>query len=290
MRGHVYRIIMNILKRLSTLLPDKVIINYLYRSRYGKKPDLKNPKTFNEKIQWLKLYNRDPLYTSMADKYEARKYVSEKVGEKHVVPLLGVWDSFDEIDFDALPDKFVLKCNHDSGSFVICTDKNKLDKKSAKTRLETALKRNYYTPYREWAYKNINKKIIAEKHIGYVDIDYRLFMFDGELRFIECFLDGVTNRRVNLYLPDWTYLHVQHEYPIDPDNQVTPPHNFDEMIELAKALSKDIPFLRVDLWNIDGHVYLNELTFYPNSGVGVFTPGEWDEKIGSWLTLPNKRR
>lgn len=275
-----------VIKYLASFIPDKTYLKMRFRLKMKKSLNLSDPKTFNEKINWLKLYNRNPLYTQMVDKYEMRKYVSEKIGEQYVVPLLGVWDTFDEIDFDELPDKFVLKCNHDSGSYVICTDKKNLDKKSAKIRIEDALKRNYYTGYREWAYKNVNKKIIAEPYLSYIGIDYRLFMFNGELKFVECFLDGVTDRRVNLYLPDWTYLPVVHEYPIDKDYQVEKPENFEEMVEIATVLSKDISLLRVDLWSIDGQIYVNEFTFFPNAGVGQFQPEEWDEKIGSWLVLP----
>jgi len=266
-------------------LPERTYVNLRYRWQVGRKLNLDNPKTFNEKLQWLKFYNRNPEYTKMVDKVDARKYVSERIGEKHIVPLLGVWNSFDEIDFNQLPNSFVLKCNHDSGSYVIVEDKKSFDAKKARKRINRALKRNFYYNGKEWPYKNVVPRVFAEERMGYVELDYRFFCFAGEVKFIEVFIDGVTNRRVNLYTPDWQYMPVRHQYPNAPEYTVCKPNNLNEMINVASKLSENIPFLRVDLWSIDGSIYFNELTFFPNGGFGDFSPQEWDKTIGEYLNL-----
>jgi len=225
----------------------------------------------------------------MVDKIEARKYVADKIGKQHVVPILGVWNSFDEIEFDKLPESFVLKCNHDSGSYVIVTDKKRMDVNKARKRITNALKRNFYYNAKEWPYKDVRALVFAEKHVGYVKTDYRFFVFNGQVRFIEVFIDGVTNRRVNLYTPDWEYMAVCHQYPTDATYEVERPDKLEEMMNIAVKLAHGIPFLRVDLWIIGNNIYFNEFTFCPNAGFGSFDPVEYDTIFGEYLVLPNRR-
>ena len=275
-------------------MPDKAYLKMAFRANTGKKLNLKDPKTFNEKLQWLKLYNRKPEYTTMVDKYEAKKYVAEKLGEEYIIPTLGVWDRFDDIDFDALPDQFVLKCTHDSGGLVICRDKSKLDKEKAKEKIETSLKNNYYWNGREWPYKNVKPRILAEQYMedesGNGLRDYKFFTFNGESKFLYlsegledhatasisfCGLDG---REMPFHRADYKPFS---ELPAMPEN-------FSDMVELSDRLAKlvDSPFVRCDFYSVDGHIYFSEITFTPCGGALPFEPGEWDETLGNWIKLP----
>lgn len=271
-------------------IPDDEYCKVLYKARFGEEINLDNPKTYNEKIQWLKLYDRNPLYTTMADKIAAREYVSSKIGSEYVVPMYGAWDYFDEIDFDQLPNEFVLKCNHDCGSFVVCKDKNTFDFERAKQKLENALTLNFYLHRREWVYKDIKPQILAEKYMGFIEEDYRFVVFNGEVKFFYCGLDWAepTRKKFNIYLPDLTYIPVRHSYPTNPNYNLKKPKHFAEMMEVSIKLAERLPLLRVDLWQQQGQVYVNELTFYQSAGFGIFDPEEWDEIIGSWLVLPER--
>ena len=279
-----------------TLLSDKAYLKQLFKAKMGYELDLKNPKTFNEKLQWLKLYDRRPEYTTMADKYKAKKYVADLIGEEHIIPTLGVYDSPDDIDFDALPNQFVLKCNHNSGlGNCICTDKSKLDFEKVKEELRQGLEEDYYLNEREWPYKNVPRKIICEKYMvdesGYELKDYKFFCFDGEVKMM-LIISGRPNLKSDYFDCEFNHLPITKcgPYPTNFDSSLCKPQNMEEMIRIAKTLSAGIPHVRVDLYDIDGNIYFGELTFTSGGGFQAYEPVEWDYTIGSWLTLPKKRR
>ncbi|MCD7717143.1 MAG: glycosyl transferase [Lachnospiraceae bacterium] len=276
-------------------MPDTWYLKMAYRINIGKKLNLKTPQTFCEKIQWLKLHDRRPEYTLMVDKYEAKKYVADKIGEKYIIPTLGVWDSFDDIDFDALPNQFVLKCTHDSGGLVICTDKNRFDKMVAKRKIVKSLSREYYRIGREWPYKCVKHRIIAEQYMtdntqlnGKNDLtDYKFYCFNGEPKFLYVSL-GLQDHSTALisYLTlDWQFAPFQRDDYKNFEKLPPKPSNFDEMLLVARKLSENIPFLRVDLYEIDDAVYFSELTFSPTSGFMPFKPDMWEYIVGEWISL-----
>ena len=272
-------------------LPDAVYLKGCFRAKMGYKLDLENPKTFNEKLQWLKLHDRNPAYTQMVDKYAVREYIKNTIGEKYLIPLLGVWDSFDEIDFDKLPNQFVLKCNHDSGTVIICKDRNTFDIKDARKRVTRALKRNYYYSGREWPYKNVKPKIIAEKYMvdesGVELKDYKLFAFNGDIKLIQVDFDRFGNHRRNIYTPKWKLVPLSILYPSDDKVQIEQPQPLDKLIDLASTLSNKIPHVRTDFYIINEDIYFGELTFYHGSGYEPFYPESYNAKMGEWIELPN---
>lgn len=282
------------MRGLFNWLPDKPYLKLLYRSQMGKKLDLENPKTFNEKLQWLKIYDRKPEYVQMVDKYEAKKYVAERIGEKYIIPTLGVWDRFEDIDFDALPDQFVLKCTHDSGGLVICRDKTNLDKAAAKEKIEQSLRKNYYHRCREWPYKDVQPRILAEQYMeettaGCVEglTDYKFYCFDGEPRFLYVSkgLEDHSTARISFLELDWSFSpFVRSDYkPFD--ELPAKPKNYEAMLDVAKKLSSGIAFLRVDLYEIAGKIYFSELTFSPCGGMIPFGPESWDLELGKMVTV-----
>ena len=270
------------------VLPDKLYLKLFYKNTFGRKLDLKNPKSYNEKLQWLKLYDRKPEYIAMVDKCEAKRYVAGIIGPEYIIPTLGVWDRFDDIDFDTLPDQFVLKCTHDSGGVVIVKDKSTLDIPSARKVLEKSLKRNYYYSGREWVYKNIHPRILAEQ---YLDTpkgleDFKFFCFSGEVKCMGQIAGRGTPDISNDFFDEngnWIDLHIDY-----PNAKVRPelPKTFAEMKRLAEILSARIPHVRVDLYEVEGKVYFGEFTFFIGSGLLHLEPEEWDLKLGDMLTLP----
>lgn len=279
-------------ERYSSVLSDKTHIEKVYFERTGKKLNLKNPKTFNEKCNWLKLYDRKPQYTVMADKYLARHYISEKIGDNHLIPLLGVWDNANDIDFDSLPDKFVLKCNHDNG-VIICKDKNNLNFEAVRENLNMRLQRDYYRKNREWPYKNIPRKIICEKLLensnGDSLLEYNVFCFNGVPKYFKIgsvLHDGTLAK--DFYDIDWNYLEMK--TGASAGNIFPKPIHYNNLIEIAKKLSKGTTHVRVDFYDCDGKLYNGELTFFSNGGHMKFTPEEWDKIWGDCLSLPKKRR
>jgi hypothetical protein len=256
----------------------------------GEKLNLKEPKTFNEKIQWLKLHDRRQEYTQLVDKYEVKKIVAEKIGEQYIIPTLGVWNHFDEINFDALPNQFVLKCTHDSGSIVIVKDKAQLNKAEARKILEEGLGRNYYYSGREWPYKNVKPRIIAEKYMidesGIELKDYKVFNFDGVPKFIQVDFGRFTEHKRNLYTLDWEYIDAAIKFPNDREEIIEKPEKLEEMLFLSKKLSYGMPHVRTDFYSINDRIYFGELTFYHGSGFEKFTPDRFGEVVGSYLKLP----
>lgn len=272
-------------------VPDSLYVKLKYRLIFGKKLDLKNPKTFNEKLQWLKLYDRNPLYTQLVDKYEVRKYVEKVLGSEYLVPLFGIYNSFEEIDFDALPNEFVLKPTHTSGDIFICRDKSKIDFEKLKKEVNRWLKREYYWLHREWPYKNINPRIICEKYMvdesGTELKDYKFMCFNGEPRCLFVCSNRYSKEGLNVdfYDLDWNPMPFERHYKRS-GKLIPKPKTFDQMVQFSKVLSKNIPFVRVDFYEVNGHLYFGELTFYPGSGFEEFTPEEYDYILGSWLDLP----
>lgn len=279
-----------ITEKIIKCIPDSLWLKYMYWRTLKKKLDLNNPRTFNEKLQWLKLHDRNPLYTQMVDKYEVRKYIKEKIGDQYLIPLVGgPWNSFDAIDFSKLPDKFVLKCTHDSGSVVICTDRNDFDRNTARKKLNRALKGNFYYGGREWPYKNVPPQIIAEKYMvdesGTELKDYKIFNFGGVPKIIEVDFDRFTSHKRNLYTPEWEYMDIAIQYPTDTHRQIERPACLEEMLKLAGELSVGIPYLRTDFYVVNDKIYFGELTFYHESGFAKFEPKEFEYEIGNWIKL-----
>ncbi len=285
-----YRFLINSELHFYDKMPDEKFLKKKFKAVMGKGLDLENPITFNEKLQWLKLYDRKPEYTMMADKYEVRKYIANRLGEEYLIPLIGVWDNPDDIDFDKLPDKFVLKCNHNSGlGMCICKDKSKLNIKKVKRKLKKGLKQDYYLTCREWPYKEIKRKIIAEKYMedstGEL-MDYKFMCFNGKVKCIFTCTERFDNDglKVTFFDTNWRKLNFKRHYPTS-EIDISKPENLDEMICFAEMLSKDINFLRVDFYNINGKIYFGELTFFPGSGYEEFTPESVDEELGNLINI-----
>ena len=284
---------MNFKLAVTRLIPDTLYLKILYYKHFKKWPDLRNPKTFNEKLQWLKLHDRKQEYVDMVDKLNAKSFVAQKIGEQHVIETYGSWDSPEQIDFDSLPDQFVIKWNHDSGSVVICRDKSTFDREAALAKLAKGKKYSGFWYGREWPYKNVDKKVFAEKYLEDGNdcgglVDYKFYCFGGEPKFLYVSqgLEDYSKARISFLTLDWEF---EPFYRTDfPPFETLPkkPVNFDHMVQIARTLSKGTPFSRIDLYEIDGQVYFSEITFYPCSGLMPFSSPEWDEKIGDWLTLP----
>lgn len=254
-------------------IPDKYYLKKWYKFKTGKELNLKNPQSFNEKLQWLKLYDRNPNYSKMVDKYEVRQYIKEKIGEEHLIPLVGgPWKNFEDIDFTKLPDQFVLKCTHDSGSVEICKNKKEFDIEKVRKKFNYTLKRNYYYYGREWPYKNVKPRIIAEKYLlddsGIEPKDYKIFNFNGEPHIIQVDLDRFVNHRHNYYTTKWEFLDMYIDDPNDPNVIIECPPELDELLRLARQLSKGIPHLRTDFYIMKGKILFGELTFYHAGGDG----------------------
>lgn len=270
-------------------LSDKTYLKIAYRIKFGKKLNLDNPQTFNEKLQWIKLYDRNPLYTQLVDKYEVKKYIADRIGSEYIIPTLGVWDHFDEIDFEKLPNQFVLKCTHDSGGLVICKDKNKLDIKNSKKKMEASLKRSFYDSSREWPYKNVKPRIIAEKYMEDSETgdlrDYKIFAFNGVARALFVATDRQNNStKFDFFDMDYNHLDVKNGHP-NADVVPASPKNLKKMQNLAEILSKGIPQVRVDFYEVNGKVYFGEMTFFHWSGLTPFEPESWDYVFGGWIDL-----
>ncbi len=270
---------------------DRTFLEHIYKVKFNRPLNLENPRTFNEKMQWLKLYDRRPEYTVMVDKYAAKQYVADKIGPEHIIPTLGVWERAEDIDFDSLPDQFVMKGTHDSHHLIICTDKSKLDIADARRKMKETLENDYYLATREWPYKHVPRKIIAEVYMDEGDgqlADYKIHCFGGEPKLVQIIRDrfhpdGVINDH---YTPEWEKLELARG-TFGRQGAATPrPPEMDEMLRLARVLSAGIPYLRTDFYIVNHQIYFGELTFFPASGTRPFIPEKWDEILGSWITLP----
>lgn len=274
-------------------LPDATYLKLLYRFKMGHQLNLKNPQTFTEKLQWLKLYNRKPEYHTMVDKYAVKQYVANIIGEDYIIPTLGVWDKPEEIDLDSLPKQFVLKTTHGGGGcgVVICKDKESFDRNAAIDKLNESLASDIYRGLREWPYKNVPKRIIAEKLLSSEEsaapedlLDFKFFCFSGKVKFFKVDFGRFVEHHANYYDTDGKLLPFgEKNFKPDPAHIIELPNNLREMILLAERLSQKEPFLRVDFYNVNGTIFFGELTFYPASGMGKWTTEEADRIIGDYL-------
>lgn len=282
-------------KYVLRLIPDSLWIKIQFKRRMGYWPDLKNPKTFNEKLQWLKLHDRNPLYTKLVDKYEVREYIAKTIGEEYLIPLLGVWDKFDDIDFDKLPNQFVLKCTHDSGGLVICTDKSKLDIAVARKKINSCLKFNYYWAMREWPYKNVKPRIIAEKYMEdagkVVPEDYKVYCFNGTPKYIVVFHNRFNNKQIlseTVYDVNWKPQNISLDCHFQISDYIEPkPNCLEEMLKNAEILAQDKAQSRIDFYIINGKLYFGEITLYTASGFQKMVPELLDAKLGEYISLTN---
>ena len=289
--GHPRSLADSLMFKFPRLVSDKAYIECVWRSRMKYPLNLKNPRTFNEKIQWLKLYDRRPIYTTMVDKYAVKKYVADIIGEEYIIPTLGVWDRPEDIEWDKLPNQFVLKCTHDSGGLVICRDKSKLDIEAAKAKLSKSLKFDYFLGGREWPYKNVPRRIIAEEFMEDEKTgelrDYKFFCFNGIVRALFIATDRQVREEpyFDFFDAEYNHLDMRHGHPNAP---VPPqkPQNFELMKQLAEKLSAGYPELRVDFYEVNGKVYFGELTLFHHNGTVNFEPQEWDYKFGEWFKIP----
>jgi hypothetical protein len=276
-------------------IEDEKYLKTVYKARFGKDLNLTNPITYNEKLQWLKLYDHREIYTTMADKYEAKLFATEKIGAEYIIPTLGVWENFDDINFSELPESFVLKCTHDSGGLCICKNKKEFDIKKAKKKINFSMRKNYFYEGREWSYKNIKPRIIAEAFMEDKETnelrDYKFFTFNGVPKYM--FIaserqDKSTDTKFDFFDMDFNHIELinEHENAVEIPSK---PVNFEKMKELAAILSEGIPHLRVDFYEVNGHIYFGELTVYHWSGFSRFNPEKWDLELGKLLVLPEKK-
>ena len=279
-------------------LPDKVYLKMKFRHAMGYKLNLKDPKTFSEKLQWLKLYDRRPEYTVMVDKVKAKEYVASVLGEEYVIPTLGVWEDPDDIDFDKLPERFVLKCNHNSGTgMFICKDKSKMDVEKVKAELRKGLKENYFKKNREWPYKNVPRRILAEKYIDpappKTDLpDYKWYCFDGEPMYCQVIQERSTEETIDIFDTNWKHQAFVGLNPRAENAEILParPANLETHISIARELSKGMPFSRIDLYETGETTYFGEVTLFPASGMGKFRPNQYNELLGQMIKLPGEKR
>ncbi len=289
------RALKEICKKIIRFFPSKIWLSYRFKKKMGYPMDWKDPKTYSQKLQWLKLYDRNPLYTTLVDKYEVKKYVANIIGEEYIIPTLGVWDKFDDIDFDSLPNQFVLKCTHDSGGIVIVKDKSNFDKNKARKIFKIALNRNPYDVSREWPYKNVKPRIIAEKYMEDEKTaelrDYKFFSFYGEPKAMFIATERANEEeetKFDFFDMDYNHLPFTNGHP---NAKILPekPKNFEEMKSLASKLSKELPQSRIDFYEVNGKTYFGEITFFHWGGTKPFDPIEWDYTFGSWIKLPKKK-
>lgn len=282
--------------RLGFLFSDKLYLKMMYRLELRKKLNLDNPKSFNEKLQWLKLYYHRPDLVTMVDKVTVKSYVASIIGDEYVVPLIGVWDNVNEIEWGNLPEQFVLKTNHDGGNYgvVICKDKKTFDKSKAKRRLEKSLRRDTFLLGREWPYKNISRKVFAEQYLNCENdegmLDYKFMCFDGKVKllFVSSERESKTGVRFDYFDTDFNHLEVHHSTS-NASKRPRKPKNFELMKELAEKLSSGLPHVRVDFYEVNDKVYFGEYTFFSHGGWSAFYPEEYDYLLGSYIQLPNEK-
>ena len=277
-------------KRIITL-SDKVFLKIKYKMKFNKKLDLKNPKTFNEKLQWLKLYDRKHKYTNMVDKYEAKKYVASIIGDEYIIPTIGIYDKFEDIDFKKLPKQFVIKCTHDSGGLIICKDKSKLNIDEVKEKINKSLNLNYYYCGREWPYKKIKPRIIIEKYMEDKETkelqDYKFLCFDGKANLIEIHRGRYKGEYTqDFYNCNWEKTEIKQGPDFKGD--IKKPTNLEKMINFSEKIANEIKHVRVDWYEVNGKLYFGEITFYDGCGFDPFDLDEYDLLLGSWIDLENK--
>ena len=287
-----YVMLSKIVEGRAKILSDKQYLSIFYRASFGKPMSWDNPVTYNQKLQWLKIHDRNLTYKKLVDKFEVRDIIRSKIGDQYLIPLLGVWDNFDDINFSELPNQFVLKCTHDSGGVIICTDKNTFDISAARKKINKLMSRDFFWYRREWTYKNIKPRIIAEKYM--VDIsnnelkDYKIFTFNGEPKVL--FVASDRNKpgedvKFDYFDINFKKLNLRQTAHKNSDYEINKPSKYDEMLNVTRILSKDIPHVRIDLYDINGEVYFGEYTFYHHSGLVPFEPSDYDLIWGDMIDL-----
>jgi hypothetical protein len=287
------RVFATLVSKVAFIFPDKLYLQIFYYLKMGKRLNLKTPQTYNEKLQWLKLYNRRPEYTLMVDKYAVKDYVASIIGSDYIIPTLGVWDNIEDIEWDKLPDQFVLKTTHGGGNtgVVICHDKSRFNRDEAVNKLRKSLKQNLYQTMKEWPYKNVPKRIIAEEYVEpdeeAKDLpDYKFFCFDGVVKSLFVGTErGTGDVKFDYFDANFNHLDLIQVHPMSGKN-LKKPEKFEEMKEVASRLSKGVPHVRIDLYHVNGKIFFGEMTFYHHGGVVPFHPEKWDYEFGSWLKLP----
>lgn len=273
----------------SSILPDEIFLKIKYRYHFNKKLNLKNPISFNEKMQWLKINNRKPEYSNLVDKFAVRSYIEEEIGEEYLIPLLGVYNSFEDINFNELPNEFVLKPTHTSGNVIVCKDKSKLDLNEVEREVKSWMKREYYWLHREWPYKNVSPKLVCEKLMvdesGIELKDYKIFCFDGVAKLVQVDYDRFKTHKRNIYDVEWNYIPLSFQYPTDSNVQIAKPQKLNKVLALAEKLAQNHPYIRVDFYVINESIYFGELTFYPEAGFGKFSDEELNMEMGSWIKI-----
>ncbi len=289
-----FKVERRLLEYSASILPDSLYLRWKFKFDMGRPLYLKNPKTYNEKLQWLKLYYKNPEYSKLVDKVEAKKHVAALIGDGYIIPTYGVWNSVDEIDWERLPNQFVIKVTSDSGGIVVCKDKNSLDTEKAKEKLKKGWGVNYYKYNKEYPYKNVKPRIIAEQYMEDESgelCDYKIFCFNGTPKALFVASDRQKKdeeTKFDFYDTEWNHLPFTNGHP----NSNVPkmrPENFNKMLEIAEKLSAGMPHVRVDLYNVKGKIYFGELTFFHWSGTVPFNPESWDYTFGEWLVLPEKK-
>lgn len=272
---------------IASVLPDKIHISIMYFIKMKKKLNLNNPKTFGEKMQYIKLYGNLELNSNFVDKYEVREYIKNAIGEQYLNELLGVYESVEQINFNSLPEKFVLKVTHGSGYNIICNDKKNFDIDEAKNKINEWMKESYYIKGKEPQYKNIKPRIICEKYLqdesGELR-DYKFFCFSGKPRFIQVDSNRFSCHTRDFYDSYWNKLNLTFKYE-NSDNKIEKPDKLDEMLQLCEILSREFPFIRVDFYFVNNNIYFGELTFNPENGYGQFNPLSEDLKIAELIDL-----
>lgn len=286
------RIQLRLLRYLAPFLGDETYVKLYYLFHMLKPLDLERPQTYNEKLQWLKLHDKRPEYTQMVDKIAVKEYVANIIGNEYIIPTIAIYNKPEDIDFDQLPNQFVLKVTHDSGGIFVCKNKQTINKKEVIKKMKWGIKRTFYKLNREYPYKDVPRRIIAEQYMedesGYELKDYKIFCFDGKPKLLFVATDRQIHKtKFDFFDLDWNHLPFTNGHPNNP-KPILKPKNFEKMLEIAAKLSKGIPHVRVDLYNIDGKIYFGEMTFFHWSGIVPFVPEEWDYKIGDMLHLPTQ--
>ena len=276
-------------------MDDEKYLKRMYKSKFKIPLDLEHPKTYTAKLQWLKLHDRKDIYTVYADKVAVRDYIAEKLGEDYLVPIFGVYNNVDEIDWNLLPQRFVLKCSHGSGCNIICTDKSNLDVKNAKTKLTAWMNHSWFWFGREWAYKNITPRIICERFIessqGETPNDYKFLCFNGEPRLMQLHMNRYkSNYTMDYYDMNWNKTEISKRGTAVSEESAPKLKNFERMKEIARFLAKDTYFSRIDFYDVDGKIYFGEITFFPTSGFSPFDNYEDDLMMGNYICLPSDKR
>lgn len=277
-------------------LPDKVFLKLKYRASFNEKLNLNNPTTYNQKLQWLKLHDRNPLYVKLVDKYEVRNYVKNVIGEKYLIPLIKLYSTYEEFEtmkISDFPDQFVIKCTHDSGSVIICKDKNNFDFENAKLKIKKSLKKNYYYKCREWPYKNVPPRIVIEQYLKDADsqhglLDYKIFCFNGEPKFLYVASDrykDLENVKFDYFDTNFEKINVRQSIHYNSNYIIEKPTCFNKLLDLSRKLSSNIPQVRLDFYIINNQIYFGEFTFFNQGGFAPFIPKQYDRLFGNYIDL-----